>query len=91
MALKLTVPTPLRSITGQRDVIEVEPGTVTDIITRVDQTYAGFRSRICEEDDKLRRFINIYVDGEDIRFLDNLATSVADGSEVAIILAIAGG
>ena len=91
MALKLTVPTALRNITGQQDVIDVEPGTIKDIIASVDKTYAGFRTRICEEDNKLRRFINIYVDGEDIRFLDNLATSVADGSEVAIILAIAGG
>jgi len=91
MALKLTVPTALRNLTGQRDVIDVEPGTIRDIIARVDETYTGFRSRICEEDDKLRRFINIYVDGEDIRFLNNLGTSVADGSEVSIILAIAGG
>lgn len=91
MALKLTIPTPLRSITGQRDVIDIESGTVREIIDRVDESYSGFRTRICEVDGKLRRFINIYVDGEDIRFLDDLSTRVQDGSEVSIILAIAGG
>lgn len=91
MSLKLTIPTALRRVTRDADVVEVEPGTVREIIWRVDQSYPGFRSRVCEDDDKLRRFINIYVDGEDIRFLDNLATRVPEGAELSIILAIAGG
>lgn len=91
MSLKLSIPTALRRVTGDADVVEVEPGTVQDIIWHVDQSYPGFRSRVCEDGDKLRRFINIYVDGEDIRFLDNLATPVPDGAELSIILAIAGG
>jgi len=91
MSLKLTIPTALRRVTGDEDVVEVETGTVREIITNVDQAYPGFRDRVCEDDDKLRRFINIYVDGEDIRFLDNLATSVPDGAELSIVLAIAGG
>jgi molybdopterin synthase sulfur carrier subunit len=91
MSLKLTIPTALRKITGDADVVEVEPGTVQEIITHVDAYYPGFRSRVCGDDEKLRRFINIYVDGEDIRFLDNLSTRVPDGAELSIILAIAGG
>ena len=91
MSLKLSIPTALRRVTGDADVVEVEPGTVREIISHVDQSYPGFRSRVCEDDDKLRRFINIYVDGEDIRFLDNLATPVPDGAELSIVLAIAGG
>ena len=91
MSLKLTIPTALRRITGDADVVEVEAGTVKEIISHVDKSYPGFRSRVCEDDDKLRRFINIYVDGEDIRFLNNLATPVPDGAELSIILAIAGG
>jgi sulfur-carrier protein len=91
MSLKLTIPTALRRITRDADVIDVEPGTVREIIARVDESYSGFSSRVCEDDGKLRRFINIYVDGEDIRFLDNLSTRVADGAELSIILAIAGG
>jgi molybdopterin synthase sulfur carrier subunit len=91
MSLKLTIPTALRRITNDSDVVEVEPGTVREIIAHVDESYPGFRARVCEGDDKLRRFINIYVDGEDIRFLDNLSTQVHDGAELSIILAIAGG
>lgn len=91
MSLKLTIPTALRQLTGDADVVEVEPGTIQEIIARLDEDHCGFRNRVCEDDGKLRRFINIYVDGEDIRFLDNLSTQVKDGSELSIILAIAGG
>ena len=91
MSLKLTIPTALRRITADADVIEVDPGTVREIIARVDETYSGFRARVCEDDGNLRRFINIYVDGEDIRFLDGLETAVEDGDEVTILPAVAGG
>jgi len=91
MSIKLTIPTALRKITADADVVAAEPGTVQEIIASLDQSYPGFRTRICEDEDKLRRFINIYVDGEDIRFLDNLSTRVRDGAELAIVLAIAGG
>ena len=91
MSLKLTIPTALRRITADADVVEAEPGTVREIIDRIDESYSGFRERVCEDDGRLRRFINIYVDGEDIRFLDNLSTQVPDGADLSIILAIAGG
>jgi molybdopterin converting factor small subunit len=91
MSLKITIPTALRRITADADVVEVEPGTVREIIARLDESFAGFRARVCEADGNLRRFINIYVNGEDIRFLDNLATEVPDEAELSIILAIAGG
>ena len=90
MSLKLTIPTALRKLTSGADAVEVEPGTVREIIVRLDQTYPGFRARMCE-DEKLRRFINVYVDGEDIRFLENLSTQVPDGADLSIVLAIAGG
>jgi molybdopterin synthase sulfur carrier subunit len=91
MPLKVTIPTALRKITGDADAVEVAPGTVREIIATIDRAYPGFRSRVCEDDGRLRRFINVYVDGEDIRFLDDLATRVNEGSEVSIVLAIAGG
>ena len=91
MSLKLTIPTALRRITKDADVADVEAGTVREIIAHLDETYPGLRERLCESDDKLRRFINIYLDGEDIRFLDNLSTRVPDGAELSIVLAIAGG
>ena len=90
MSLKISIPTALRRTIPDIDVVEVEPGTVDEIIGRLDKAYSGFRGRLCEEG-KLRRFINIYVNSEDIRFLDNLDTRVEDGSELSIVLAIAGG
>ena len=91
MSLKILIPTPLRKITADADVVTVETGSVSEIIENVDRLYPGFRARIRAEDGELRRFINIYINGEDIRFLENLETVVADGSEVSIVPAIAGG
>jgi sulfur-carrier protein len=91
MSLKLIIPTPLRKLTGDADTLEVEAGSVKEIIARLDDRYPGIRSRLCEDDERLRRFINVYVDGEDVRFLDNLSTRVTDGAELSIVLAIAGG
>lgn len=91
MALKIFIPTALRRYTEDADTVEVEASTVQEVIDRMDQAYPGFRSRICEENGDVRRFINFYVDGEDVRFLENLSTPVEDGSEVSIVPAIAGG
>ena len=91
MSLKILIPTPLRKITAEAGVVTAEPGTVDQIIDNVDRLHPGFRARICTEDGQLRRFINIYIDGEDVRFLENLSTVVSDGAEVSIVPAIAGG
>ncbi|HKF56671.1 MAG TPA: MoaD/ThiS family protein, partial [Blastocatellia bacterium] len=81
MAIKIAIPTPLRRITGDADTVEVSPGTINEMIESVETRYPGFRARLCEDSGALRRFINIYVNGEDVRFLDNLATRVTDGAE----------
>jgi molybdopterin synthase sulfur carrier subunit len=91
MASKVIIPTLLRRLTGDADTVEVEARTVKEVIDRLDEQYPGFRPRVCDDGGELRRFINIYVDGEDIRFLDSLSTQVPDGAEVAIIPAISGG
>jgi molybdopterin synthase sulfur carrier subunit len=91
MSLRIIIPTALRRLTGDVDVVEIEAGSVKDVIDRLDERYPGFRSRICDDAGNLRRFINIYVEGEDIRFLESLATPVADGAELSIVPAIAGG
>ncbi|HUK89516.1 MAG TPA: ubiquitin-like small modifier protein 1 [Blastocatellia bacterium] len=91
MSLKILIPTPLRKLTGDVQTVEVEPGTIGDIIQTLDQRFPGLRSKLCEEDGGLRRFINVYVDGEDVRFLQNVSTPVKDGAEVSIVPAIAGG
>jgi len=91
MSQKVIIPTLLRRLTDNADAVEVEATTVRDILDRLDERYPGFRARVCEETGELRRFINIYVDGEDVRFLDNLATTVPAQAEVSIVPAIAGG
>ena len=91
MSLKVIIPTPLRKLTGGAEVVEIEASTVKEVLDNLDAKYPGFRSSLCDESGALRRFINIYLDGEDVRFLDNLATPVADGSEIAIVPAISGG
>ncbi|MEW6734380.1 MAG: MoaD/ThiS family protein [Acidobacteriota bacterium] len=91
MPLKIFVPTLLQKNTGGLNCVEIEAKTVRDLIDKLDERYPGFRARICGEDGELRNFINLYIEDEDIRFLDNLSTLIPDGSEVSIIPAIAGG
>ena len=89
--LKVVIPAPLRKFTFGAETVEVEAATVKEVLDRVDSKYPGFRASVCDESGSLRRFINIYYNGEDVRFLENLATPVKDGAEVAIVPAISGG
>jgi molybdopterin synthase sulfur carrier subunit len=91
MSLRIIVPTPLRKLTAQDEVVEIDAATIRELIGNLDDRYPGFRDRLCQENGELRRFINIFIDGEDIRFLQNLETSIRDGAEVSIVPAIAGG
>ena len=91
MTTRVSIPTPLRRFTADDAAIEVEADTITGILDELDRKYPGFKSRLCEESGQLRRFFNIYVDGEDVRFLDDLQTRVPPGAEVSIIPAISGG
>ena len=91
MTTRVIIPTPLRRFTADDALIEVNATTITDILDELDTRYPGLRARLCEEDGKLRRFFNVYVDGEDVRFLEDLATRVPEGAEVSIIPAISGG
>ena len=91
MSLKVVIPTPLRKYTQGAETVEVEAGTVQQVLESLNSKYPGFRNSVCDESGSIRRFINIYINGEDVRFLENLATKVNDGSEVAIVPAISGG
>ena len=91
MSLKVVIPTPLRKHTAGAEVVEVDAGTVQEVIDRLEARHPGIRNSICDDTGGLRRFINIYVDGEDVRFLDNLGTRAKDGAEIAIVPAISGG
>jgi molybdopterin synthase sulfur carrier subunit len=90
VAVKVRIPTPLQKLTGGRDEVEGEPGTVISLINDLNKRFPGIGERI-SEGGKIRRFINIYLNDEDIRFLKNEGTEVKDGDEVSIVPAIAGG
>jgi MoaD family protein len=91
MAITVKIPTQLRSVTGGESEAQVEDaGTVGEVLDGLYERFDGLRERIAVDGD-LRRFVNVYVDGEDIRFLDGLDTSVEDGGEVTILPAVAGG
>ncbi|MHB8658660.1 MAG: ubiquitin-like small modifier protein 1 [Solirubrobacteraceae bacterium] len=90
MPIRVKIPTQLREATGGESVASVDGTTVGEVLDALYERYAELRSRI-SEDGGLRRFVNVYVGGEDIRFLDGLDTSVSDGDEVTILPAVAGG
>ena len=91
MSVQITIPAPLRRFTGEEQVIEVHAETINEVLDRLNEKHPGLRSRLCEDNGELRRFFNIYVNGEDVRFLDNLRTKISEGTEVSIIPAISGG
>lgn len=91
MAVIVRIPTPLRSLTGGNEEVQVEEArTVGDVIDRLEVNHAGMKDRLLD-DKGVRKFINIYVGEEDIRFLDGLRTPVKDGEQISIVPAIAGG
>ena len=91
MSVTVKIPTQLRAVTGGEAEASVDdPATVGDVLDGLYERYDGLRDRIAEDGD-LRRFVNVYVGGEDIRFLDGLDTAVEDGDEVTILPAVAGG
>jgi MoaD family protein len=90
MPVNVKIPTQLRATTGGEAVAVVEGTTVAEVLDSLYERYGELKARIAD-DDGLRRFVNVYVGGEDIRFLDGLATPVGDGAEVTILPAVAGG
>ncbi|NOX97216.1 MAG: MoaD/ThiS family protein [Nitrospirae bacterium] len=91
MPIKVKIPTPLQKLTKNQAEVESEGKTVQELIDDLEKNYPGIKERICDEKGKVRRFINIYVNEEDVRFLKGDDTPVKDGDEISIIPAIAGG
>ena len=91
MAVKVRIPTPLMKLTDNQAEVSAEGGSISEIINNLENQFNGIKERICGEDGSPRRFINIYVNEEDIRFLEGENTVVKDGDEISIIPAIAGG
>ena len=91
MAVKVRIPTPLMKLTDNQAEVSAEGGSVSEVINNLENQFNGIKERICDENGSPRRFINIYINEEDIRFLEGEDTPVKDGDEISIIPAIAGG
>jgi molybdopterin synthase sulfur carrier subunit len=91
MAKKVRIPTPLRKLTNNEELVEVNAATIGDVILELQTRYPGIKDRLLDENGSIRRFVNVYVNEEDIRFLQNQQTAIKDGDEISIIPAIAGG
>jgi sulfur-carrier protein len=89
--IKVRIPTPLRPLTKGQGEIETKSASVLEMIEALNTAYPGMKDRLCDDTGELRRFVNIYVNEEDIRFLKGKETSLKDGDEVSIVPAIAGG
>jgi molybdopterin synthase sulfur carrier subunit len=91
MAVKVRIPEVLRKLTNGSDLVTLEAGTIKEMIEALEKAHPGIKERICDEQGNVRRFVNVFVNEEDIRFQDNLDTKLTAGTEVSILPAIAGG
>ncbi|HVY09189.1 MAG TPA: ubiquitin-like small modifier protein 1 [Mycobacteriales bacterium] len=91
MSVTVRVPTILRPLTGGAAEVSVEGATLADVLDALEADHTGIRARVLDEDGKLRRFVNVYVNDDDVRFAEGLATATPDGASVSIIPAVAGG
>jgi len=87
----IRIPTPLRKLTNELEVVQTSGANIGEILTNLDKAFPGLNERICDDQGNVRRFVNIFVNGEDIRFLQEKATPVKDADEISIVPAIAGG
>jgi len=91
MGVMVRIPTPLRRMTNGQDKLEMDPSTLSVMIDSLESSYPGFKERLIDENGDLRYFVNIYLNGEDVRFLQGLDTSTSSGDEISIVPAVAGG
>ena len=91
MAVVVRIPTPLRRLSNGQEKVEVPEGSLESIIDSLEQSFSGIKGRLCDDQGELRTFVNIYIDGEDVRFLEGVNTQVNAGAEISIVPAVAGG
>jgi molybdopterin synthase sulfur carrier subunit len=91
MTVSVRIPTILRTYTGGESEVTASGGTLAEVLEDLDGSYSGIKGRILDEAGELRRFVNVYVGNDDVRFLDNLATPTPDGTQISVIPAVAGG
>lgn len=91
MTVQVKIPTPLRKVTSERDTVAGEGENLEQCIEGLEREFPGFKERVCDESGELRRFVNVFINGEDVRFLSGLQTPLKAGDEVSIVPAVAGG
>ncbi|MFC4787120.1 MoaD/ThiS family protein [Nocardioides sp. MAHUQ-72] len=91
MSVSVRIPTILRTYTGGESEVTAEGGTLAEVLEHLDANYSGIKGRILDEGGDLRRFVNVYVGNDDVRFLENLDTATPDGTQISVIPAVAGG
>jgi sulfur-carrier protein len=91
MSVTVLIPTPLQKLTNQQATVECTAANISELLESLEQNCPGIKARLCDDQGELRRFVNFYVNNEDIRFLEGSSTALQDGDEVSIIPAIAGG
>ena len=91
MAILVQIPTPLQKFTQNQNEVQAEGATIQEVLDNLDLSFPGIRERLCDDRGAIRKFVNLYLNDEDIRFMDGEKTALEDGDEVAIIPAIAGG
>ena len=91
MSVMVRIPTPLRRMTNGKDKVEVESANLNVLVEKLNGEFPGFKDRLVDEEGELRYFVNIYLNGEDVRFMDGLNTSTSSGDEISIVPAVAGG
>ncbi|MGD1895758.1 MAG: MoaD/ThiS family protein [Phormidesmis sp.] len=91
MSVKVLIPTPLQKFTNDEATVECDGSDIGNLMDELESKFPGIKKRLCDDQGELRRFVNFYVNSEDIRFLDNKATALKDGDEVSIVPAVAGG
>ena len=91
MTAHVRIPTILRTYTGGESEVTAEGGTLAEVLDDLEASFAGIKGRILDDNGELRRFVNVYVGNDDVRFLDNLETATPDGTQISVIPAVAGG
>jgi molybdopterin synthase sulfur carrier subunit len=91
MSVLVRIPTPMRRITNGQGQVQLESGTLGQLVEKLEESYPGFSTRLVDENGEMRYFVNIYLNGQDIRFLQGLNTSAKSGDEISIVPAVAGG
>ena len=91
MANTIRIPTPMRKLTNDLEVVQAAGANIGELIEDLEKSYPGIKERICDQNGNVRRFVNVFLNDEDIRFLEDKATAVKEGDEISIVPAIAGG